>query len=113
MNEKEKLKLLRGYLKKTVGFTLENSTKLKKKHIWLFSINNLNPKEKTKKKKQIGAQTKQERNNSNVSNQVFQEMRKYLEPGKLEMTLPWQQKQQQQQQRDREKAITFTVSPVR
>ena len=73
MNEKEKLKFLRDYLKKTVGFTLENSTKLKKKtYLTLFSINNLNLKEKTnKKKKQIGAQTKQERNNSNVSNQVF------------------------------------------
>jgi hypothetical protein len=73
VNEKEKLKLLRDYLKKTVGFTLENSTKLKKKtYLTLFSINNLNLKEKTKKKKkQIVAQTKQERNNSNVSNQVF------------------------------------------
>ena len=39
-------------------------------------------------------------------------MRKYVEPGKVEMTLPWKQQQQQQQQ-DREKAITCTVSPVR
>jgi hypothetical protein len=51
VNEKEKLKFLRDYLKKTVGFTLENSTKLKKKtYLTLFSINNLNLKEKTKKK---------------------------------------------------------------
>jgi hypothetical protein len=72
VNEKEKLKLLRDYLKKNSRVYLGKFNQIKKKtYLTLFSINNLNPKEKTKKTKQIGAQTKQERNNSNVSNQVF------------------------------------------
>ncbi len=38
-------------------------------------------------------------------------MRQYFEPGKVEMTLPWQQKQQQQ--RDREKACKNLYSESR